>query len=188
MKYAAAIQFVLSIDEGAVYEKCRYSLLHKIIQDATYSSTDKWRYRHPDFYWSFGAVEYLADLAGKVFDRKLAPDRLYLELPDGSNARARLRQEHVVPTGVIISHLLHLDFRNQHEVAAVLECARTVCIVTDEENSRLHKNRMPPEQPNFLVDKWSRYEFPRDKKDKIEVSPYSSTWQNNTITFVRRER
>ena len=183
-QYVAAIHGVLRFERDRVYKSCQYSLLHKIIQDATYSSTNGWRYRHPNFFWSTGAIDDLAQLSGvEVGDTDL--ERYEFALPDPVEARGLLHQEHVVPTGVAIRRLLDLEAPVDEQVASILEVARTVCIVTRDENRRLHKTKMPPQQPDFMCDKWARYRYPREGLP-IKISPYACEWQGTTIIFTRR--
>jgi hypothetical protein len=183
-QYVAAIQSVLRFERNRVYKNCQYSLLHKIFQDATYSSTNEWRYRHPNFFWSIDAIDHLAQFSGvEVGDT--AAERYEFELPDPVAAREFLRQEHIVPTGVVIRRLLDLDAPPDEQVASILENARTVCIVTRDENRRLHKTKMPPKQSNFIRDKWARYRYPREGLP-IKISPYACGWQGTEIIFTRR--
>ncbi len=186
MKYASAIYGILKMNEESIYENCRNSLLHKIIQDASFSSTSTWRYRHPDFYWSVEAVKLLAGFA-KVPIAGPLPDQLQLTLPDQKEARSRLRQEHVVPTGLVIKHLLENPKLSINEIFEILNCARIVCVVTRDEDKRLDKTKMP-EEKDFLESQWARYDHPKTG-NKIEVSPYScAEWfgKGASVTFKPR--
>ena len=182
--YVRVIQSVLDLDDKDVYQKARYSLLHKIVSDASHSSTNKWRYRHPDFYWSHGAVAELV--------RRYAPDMgppcgdsFFLNVGRNETARAIFHQEHVVPTKVVIDHLLGLRDPGSSELERILEAAVTVCIVTREENGRLLKDAMPL-PTDFMNDRWARYRTPKDKGTAIHISPYSCAWKGKVMTFSPR--
>jgi hypothetical protein len=179
--YANAIQAVLSIDDHKVYPSCRSSLLHKIIQDASCSSTNKERYRSPAFYWSLGAVSNLVNCYNNTITDPW-PDQFSVVVD--KEARKKLRQEHVVPTGLVIRHLLSLARPNSYQIMNVLNIASTVCIVTPDENRRLFKAKMPPNE-DFMTNKWARYRAPKEG-NPIRISRYSCKWIGETMTFSPR--
>jgi hypothetical protein len=191
MQYIRAIREILKIDDGAVYKDCRYSLLHKIISDATYSSTPLERYTRPEFFWSVNAINTLLDLDKKMHLEQLG-EEFQVELPEKPGSI--LRKEHVVPTSVVIKYLLNLAEPSDERVKHAFECARVVCVITRAENSQLSKKDMPGEMV-FMEDNWSgednwaRYRQPKFG-EAITVSDFSCqrVGGGRTLKFTRRHR
>jgi hypothetical protein len=188
-QFVRAIQSILAINPEQVYPNCRNSLLHKIFQDATYRATSEWKHRHPSFYWSIGAVEALKKL--KNVQVTNGPDgELLLTFEDVKEAHKLLRHEHIIPTGLVIRHLLSLNEPSYNTIINVLNNgSRIVCIVTPDENKRLHKTKMPTEHSRWAEGSpeqiWERYISPRNAEGgEIFISQYScSSWDNNELTL-----
>jgi hypothetical protein len=179
--FVRVIQHILELPESAGYKQWRYSLIHKVISDATHSSTGKWRYRRPEFFWSEEAVELLE--RGKRREAGGDPARPSAVL--APEWRKQLRQEHVVPTSVVINHLLGLSSPEPEAIAKALQSARLVCVVTKQEDGRLHKKAMPPGHEDFFAEPWARYDHPK-KGPRIARSKLSGSWTRDQVDFIGR--
>jgi hypothetical protein len=186
MSHRNAIKAVLQMNEKEVYPGCRYSLLHKVISDLTYSSTPTERYTRKEFYWSWDAIRKLMNREG---DGKLNVDRedTRIVLTARFTNNKRLHKEHVVPTGLIIRYLLEADDWSDEDIDKAIDYARTVCIVSGTENGRLLRKAMPPASGSFWDDRWARYAHPKDEGKPIYVSPYFCNWTKDAIVFLRRD-
>jgi hypothetical protein len=187
--YVNAVKIILQItDSDNVYKECRYSLLHKVISDATHSSTPTLRYKQPYFYWSRGAVDaFLKRYHPMAINWAAPPPRIVVTLPKSFSNEKLLHKEHIVPTGKVIHKLLGLVTPTDDEIDRLLEHAFAVCIIEKNEDARLHRTEMPQGHEDFMTNRWARYSYPRKGGGPIRVSPFRCDWNDQTVTFTLRD-